>query len=350
MHYFKNLIRILEKKNHEIAITTRDKEMSLYLLDKYGFNYKCTGKNRPSIIGKALSIIRNDFIIYREAKQFKPDVFISFFTPFAAHVGRLLHKSVIGFNDTENAKISIMLAQPFTNTIVVPTCYLGNIPVDKKIEFNGYFELSYLHPRYFKPDPFVINLLGLKKNEKYVIMRFISWKAGHDIGHSGLSIEMKRRAIKELSKYAKVFITSEKKLPLDLRAYQINIPSERIHDALSFASLYVGEGATMASECAMLGTPAIYVSILNAGTLREQEKYGLIFCYKNQIGVLEKALELLNTPDLKKTWQIRREKMLAEKIDVTAFMVWLVENYPESTKIIKDNPDYQFNFKSADSP
>jgi hypothetical protein len=31
--------------------------------------------------------------------------------------------------------------------------------------------------------------------------------------------------------------------------------------------------------------------------------------------------------------------MLSDKIDVTAFMVWFVENYPESVKIMKENPD-----------
>ena len=35
-----------------------------------------------------------------------------------------------------------------------------------------------------------------------------------------------------------------------------------MHNALKYASLFVGEGATMASECAILGTPAIYVNSL----------------------------------------------------------------------------------------
>ena len=51
--------------------------------------------------------------------------------------------------------------------------------------------------------------------------------------------------------------------------------------------LYIGEGATMASECAMLGTPAMYINTLGAGTLEEQEKYGLIFCYKSQTEINE---------------------------------------------------------------
>ena len=37
-------------------------------------------------------------------------------------------------------------------------------------------------------------------------------------------------------------------------------------------------------------------------------------------------------------------KMLHEKIDVTAFYVWFIENYPQSAKIMKENPDYQLRF------
>jgi hypothetical protein len=32
-------------------------------------------------------------------------------------------------------------------------------------------------------------------------------------------------------------------------------------------------------------------------------------------------------------------------IDPTAFLTWFIEKYPESSKIMKENPDYQFNFK-----
>jgi len=44
-------------------------------------------------------------------------------------------------------------------------------------------------------------------------------------------------------------------------------------------------------------------------------------------------------------FQLRRQKMLLEKIDVTAFLVWFVENYPESAKIMKENPEYQWRFR-----
>ena len=43
--------------------------------------------------------------------------------------------------------------------------------------------------------------------------------------------------------------------------------------------------------------------------------------------------------------KINKDEFLTSKIDVTAFTVWFVENYPESVKIMKENPDYQDRFK-----
>lgn len=49
--------------------------------------------------------------------------------------------------------------------------------------------------------------------------------------------------------------------------------------------------------------------------------------------------------DIESIWLKRKENMLSDKIDVTSFMVWFVENYPESAKIMKENPEYQKRFK-----
>ena len=37
--------------------------------------------------------------------------------------------------------------------------------------------------------------------------------------------------------------------------------------------------------------------------------------------------------------------MLKEKIDVTDFMIWFIENYPKSVQTMKVNPDYQYKFR-----
>jgi len=294
-------------------------------------------------------MFKADYLIFRKALKFKPDLFLSFGSIYPAHASFLLKKPHLAFDDTEHSTEQYKLYSPFTEVVLTPSCFTKDLG-KKQIRFDGYMELCYLHPNRFTPDTSVLDLLGVKQDEKYVIMRFVSWNASHDIGHSGLSLEMKRKIVNELSKYAKVFISSEGELPDDLKKYQIKIPPEKMHDALAFATLLYGESATMASECAMLGTPAIFHDNNGRGYTDEEEKrYGLVFNYSESIDdqnkSLKKAIELLNTPDLKQQFQQRREKMLADKIDVTAFMVWFVENYPESAKIMKENPDYQWRFR-----
>ena len=43
--------------------------------------------------------------------------------------------------------------------------------------------------------------MGLKKGERFVIVRFVSRSAVHDIGCGGLALEAKRRAVEERGKW-----------------------------------------------------------------------------------------------------------------------------------------------------
>jgi len=72
-------------------------------------------------------------------------------------------------------------------------------------------------------------------------------------------------------------------------------------------------------------------------------KYGLTFgCHPSQFDWMHYRIkEFLELPNLKEDWQIKRERLLQDKIDVTAFWVWFVENYPESVKEVKAK-DFDF--------
>lgn len=345
VHYFKNFIKIMEKRGHNFLVISRNKEIEHYLLRRNNIPYNSRGEGSQGLRGKLKYFFYATHFISKYVRSFVPDLLMSFGTPYPAIVGYLTGIPHIAFNDTEHAKLHHLLTDPFSRHILTPSCYLDDLG-EKQIRFDGYMELCYLHPKYFKPDKSILKLLGVTSSERYVIVRFVSWQAAHDIGQKGLSLQEKYRLVKELSKYAKVFISSEKELPEDLKKYQIKIPPERIHDALAFAALFIGEGATMASECAVLGTPAIYVNSLEVGYCTEEEKkYNLLFNFRQSTGVLEKAVELMKTSNLKNIWQQKRKKMLEDKIDATAFMVWFIENYPQSVKIMQENPDYQYNFK-----
>lgn len=144
----------------------------------------------------------------------------------------------------------------------------------------------------------------------------------------------------------RVYISSEKKLPPEFEPYKIKIPPHKMHDALYFASLYIGEGATMASEAGLLGTPAIYVNTQFACNNDDQEKFGTVYNLKTSQGLMDKIKEILSITNYKSEWQKRSLEIFKEKIDITSFMLWFIENYPNSHEIMKKNPSYQDKFIS----
>jgi hypothetical protein len=346
VHYFKHFYKIMKEKKHKLFIISRNKEIEHYLLNKYNIPFFDRGKGKNSFSGKILYYFIAIYKIYMQVKMFKPDLIMSFGTPYPAIVGWMTGITHISFTDTEHAKLHHMLTDPFSVSIITPACYNKNLG-KKQIPFKGFMELCYLHPNYFNPDPSVLKILRVEEGEKYVIMRFVSWKASHDVGYSGLSYEMKLKSVREISKFAKVFISSEGELPKELKSYQITIPPERMHDVLYYSTMYFGDGGTMASEAALLGAIAVNVatSAVLIGTFAEISKYGLMYVIPNGQEALIKAIELLKNNDIKdKTLKIRRQ-LLLNNIDVTAFIIWFVENYPSSAKTMKSNPDFQDKFK-----
>ena len=347
VHYFRNFIKIMMGRGHSFLVVARDKEMAHYLLDYYNINYFPRGKGKDSLFGKILYMPYADQCILHHSIKFKPDLFLSFGSPYAAQVSKLLNKPHIAFDDTENATLSRLLSKPFTDVILNPSSFKKTFNY-KHIKFDGFMELCYLHPTYFKPDLSIINQLGIGPNTRYCIIRFVKWKAAHDIGHIGITPDNKEKIINEFSKHVKVFISSESELPPKLRPYHLKIPYEKIHDVLYSSSLLFGESATMASEAAVLGTPAIYIDNVGRGyTDEEQEKYKLVFNFKENIldqeNAIRKGLDILQSPNY--DYQVNRSKLLNDKIDVTSFMVWFVENYPKSKEIMRKNPDFQNTFK-----
>ena len=137
---------------------------------------------------------------------------------------------------------------------------------------------------------------------------------------------------------------------MDFLQYELNISYDKIHSLLYYATMYIGDSQTMTSEAAILGTPAIKCNTF-AGKLsipNELEyKYKLCYSFKpeEESFMFNKINELLKIKNIKNQWKKRREKMLNDKIDVTAFFVWLIDHFPESIKLLRKYPGYQYRFK-----
>jgi uncharacterized protein len=329
IHYFKHAIKILQSKGHDFLITTRDKEIALDLLKSYGFNYICTGKNKAGLVNKIYAMVENNRVIYRAAKKFKPDLFFSFYSPFAAQVGWWMKTPVIGFADTEFAKLSIKLTRPFTTYSFTPECFSTDLGKNH-FRFKGYMETFYLHPSHFTPDESIIREIGLSASERFFIMRFVSFGAGHDVGETGIDEGSKIAIAEYLANQGKLLISSEGPLPSKLEKYRLKAKPENFHHILAFASLYVGEGITTASECAHLGTPAILVNSLSTGYIHEEANKHLIYYYKTPDKVIDRIKDLLNNNSLKENFLARKNDFLAGVIDCTAYLVELLDKFPQS--------------------
>ena len=330
VHFFKNFIWEMEKRGHVILITASKKEISYRLLDNYGFHYEKLGSYGISLAEKMINIPLLDLKMYQAVKKFKPDIFIGFGSIRAAHVSKVLRKPCINFDDTDHAKWEHRLYVPFTDVVLTPRCFSRDFG-KKQVKIDTYKELFYLHPAYFRPDISVLDDAGIKQGEKFFIVRFVAFDAQHDIGQTGL--QNREEIVKQLEKYGHVFITSEVALPDDLKKYQITIPFEKLHDLLSFATLCFGEGSTTAAEAAMMGTPSIYVSSLARGlgyVIDLEDKYGLLYNFRDQQPALAKAVELINNPQVKEEWIQKRDNFLKDKLNATQFLIWFVETYPES--------------------
>lgn len=348
VHYFKNFIKMMQSKEHQFMITARDKEVSQQLLKANGIDFISRGKGSDSVFGKIMYMLKADWLLFKYSSKFKPDIYMSFGSPYAAQVAWLKRKPHIVFDDTENAILGRKFYLPFSDVVLTPDCFKLDLG-KKQIRFKGYMELCYLHPNWIEKSPVSIDDLPIK-DEKYAILRFVSWNANHDIGHKGFSEKNKKRIADLLSQHLKVYITSEKKLSPDLEKYQIKIRPDQMHSVLKNASMLFGESATMASESAVLGIPSIYIDNVGRGyTDEEESKYSLVYNFTeseaDQELAIQKAAEVISNNEIIANAKKAQEALLADKIDVTKFMVWFVENFPESKTIMRSNPDYQLNFK-----
>ena len=328
VHFFKNFIAEMQRRGHEVFVAAREKEIACYLLDTYKTPYYRVSVHRKGILGKSVDFFRRWRRTYLLCQRLKPDIAIGVGDFFLPQAGSVLGFPAIVITDTEAAVFDSLITFPFAEWVLTPSCYHRALR-KKTVRYNSYNALAYLNQKYFTPSPGIYEKLGVEKGRPFVIVRFVGRTAVHDFGGGRIDEEMKCRAVGQFSRYARVFVSSELGLPRELEEYRIPCGVEDIHHAVHYADLLYGDSATMASEAACLGTPAIYVDDRGRGYTDELEKkYGLVFNFgcsrKEQERSVRKGVEILEATKTKKQWQEKRRKMLGDKIDLTEFLVKFV--------------------------
>jgi uncharacterized protein len=297
------------------------------LLDHYRMPYQVLSGIGPKRWHLCREFAQREWALFKLMRQFRPDVVTEIGGVFATPVCKLLRVPSVIFTDTEHVAIDRYITHPLATVICTPHCFQKDLGA-QQVRYNGYHELAYLHPDRFKADPSVLNEIGLTEDDPFFIVRFVSWAAGHDTNQRGFTYAGKKQLVETLSQLGRVIITSESPLPAEFEPFRLAVAPSKLHDLLYYTTLYVGEGATTASEAAVLGTPAIYVNTLTAGTLMEQEKkYGLVHWSTDETSSLALAKRLISQSDIGSEYLHKRDRLLADMDDVTTFICSTIEAY-----------------------
>jgi predicted glycosyltransferase len=326
VHVFRNAAHIWQERGDHVLFTATDRDVIVRLLEAYNLPYRVLNIRKPGKLNMARQLITRSLKLIQ--LDFKPDVMLSVGSPMAAFASTVRRVPHITFDDTEDSVGQAALYRPFTKIICVPECF-GHDFGSKMVRYAGYHELMYLHPNRFTPDAARLQTVSAP----FFVVRFISWDAAHDDNATGLTQAGKRKLLELLLNHGQVVLSLEKKppvllteMPADIETGGILLPPDNMHHYLAFADMYIGEGVTAASEAAVLGTPSILINTREMGYIKEQEeKYSLCYRFDDEAAALEKISGMLNQPDLEQVWRLRRERMLADKIDVTAWLIQLVD-------------------------
>jgi predicted glycosyltransferase len=324
VHFFRYFRDEMLDRGHEVLVTAREKDVAVDLLTGYAISHEVLSVQKAGV-GLAGELVARTGRLIRIARREKPTVLTGIMGPSIALAGRLLRIPSVVFYDTEFATRTNRFVYPLASYVCTPDSYAA--PVNgNHIIYPGYHELAYLHPARFTPDPDRLASFDLKPGESYSLVRFVSWEASHDSGEIALTPDQKRQIVGELEAKGRVLISSEGLLPVDLKDRALVGPVSDVHHLLAYPRVVVGESATMSSEAAVLGTPAVFIATTGRGYTDDQERrYGHVRSFRPERfeEALEAARQFADYPQSRR--DDIRKALLADKIDVTDWMVRFFE-------------------------
>lgn len=309
-HYyqFKYIMQMLQRNGHKVHVLARDKDVLLNVLQEENVPYEIFGLHAKNMRDKVLATPKLVLNYLKIAKREKPDVIVSKASLYGTLVAKLIGAKAIIFPDSEVVTLTNKVVAPMCSYVVTPATF-GLDFGKKHIRIKGFFEDCYLAPSVFQPKEEVVKLYGLKK--PYALFRFVGWYANHDVNNSGFTAEQQRTMLQVAEQKMHVYISSEKKLPEDLEKYKLPTPAAEIHSVLAHADLYVGDSQTMATEAALLGTPAIRSnSFVGPNDMTNfivlEKQYDLLRNIRDYEGVVDTIQDMIQN-SRKQEWETKKD-------------------------------------------
>ncbi len=298
-HFFKGIIRELEKGGHEVLVTTREFDGLTGILDMLGIDYYVVGKHGGSTLeGKLIASVERQYKLAKLVIEEKPDLALYKNSPEAPRVAFGLGIPTIGFADNDTAIAVNKLMLPFTRRLIYPKAIDAyelikcGADVNSLKPINGIPELAHVYG--FIPSKKPLKELGISPHS-YIVMRTEPIKANYFNGDAEKSVL--ENIIPLLPDVPIVLFPRTESQKKRFEHFENVIIPGHVTDSLSllyYAKLMIGAGGTMNREALALGTPTIstYPGKLLAIT-RWLISLGIKFHSTDPIEVSEKAWELM---------------------------------------------------------
>lgn len=347
-HLFKHTIQYLKDQGHRVDVLAKPGKITENILSASGIAYIPQKPKAKGLAGKILKqfVYTSQAIGLQLKHKYRLGIGVSVTLPAAA-VFSGIRVLVLDDDDKKATPLFAAIAHRFSDALLRPSCLAFEGVKAGTIYHHALHELAYLHPDVFTPDPRILQKQGLAPGEPFFIIRLSALEAHHDTGKKGIDNSMMHQLIAVLKSHGRVIVTSEKQG----RGYEteaLKIEPYEIHHLMAYARMVVSDGQTMCSEAACLGVPSVRINDFagKISYLKELElTWGLTFAFRPEAfqQSLEKITEILSTPA--QIFRERQQRLIDNKINFSSFLSWFIENYPESKRIMKENPDYQYRFK-----
>ncbi|MHB8104699.1 MAG: DUF354 domain-containing protein [Dehalococcoidales bacterium] len=323
INFFKNAIASLRKDyecEFKFLVLPRGNLVSIIEKELEGLPFTKVGKYRTSLLGKMLGVVEQCVYILSHLRREDFDIATAFFGGTGlCHVTWVLRKPSVIFDDDVEYKLNFYPYKPFATRIVLPR----SIPVKGKniVKYNGFKELAYLHPNYFKPNSKALQDYGIVPLQ-YVFVR--------EVSSSSLNYrDLKMGQLADICPYLRdlgldIILSLEDKSLIKQFEKQCKIldePVDDIYSLLHYALFTISSGDTMARESCLVGTPAIYSGGRKMSVNQELIAKGIFFETNDNQAILSSIDNIINNNIKQKTQRIVQKAVAEEWEDTTQVII-----------------------------
>ena len=323
-NFFAPLVKRLMQRGSEVVVTTRKYREVNQMLRIRKISAIVVGRHGGATLkNKLISSVERMKNLAEILSSSRCDLAVSFASPEAARVSYGLSIPHCCISDSPHAEAVSRLTVPLSRILFTPKAVPNSawtqygIEADKVIRYNALDPVAWL--RHFRPNPSVLNELGLDISKPIIVLRPEETQASYLLRHiskSSLSILI-ARALKRSIPNSQIVLIPRYDLAHfteKLAGKSAIVPSSAIDGSslLHYSNLFLGGGGTMTAEAALLGVPAVsFYPAAATYVERYLTKLHLVVRVGSVRSIVKFALRVMNNPAFSEAFKARSKRIMS---------------------------------------